>query len=300
MPGLSVLPATVQIAFGSLRHERLQPVVHRFAYAVFYLRLKMRATNLNAANSDINSEPRAKSCNRYLFAINRPALISFYDRDHGLGDGQSVRWIESLLEAAGIDDADGAIWLETFPRVLGYVFKPVSFWFCERADGQLRAIICEVNNTFKQKHVYLLAHSDHSLIKQGESLHALKSFYVSPFFKVEGFYRFRFMRKQDRSVARIDYLDDSGPLLFTSLSGKNKALTTLSALHAFFRYPFFTIGVIARIHWHALCLFVKRVSLIKLPPPPENQVTYLQKDTIDPSLLEVIPSQKTGVKQEIS
>jgi hypothetical protein len=89
-------------------------------------------------------------------ARNRFGLLSFHDRDHGDGRADALAWIDELLASEGVADADGEVWLHTYPRVLGYVFKPVSFWYCHRADGTLAAVVAEVNNTFGERHCYLL------------------------------------------------------------------------------------------------------------------------------------------------
>jgi DUF1365 family protein len=217
-----------------------------------------------------------------LISRNRFNLLSFHDADHG--DPRQamplVGWIEGLLAGEGIDDADGEIWLHTFPRVLGYAFKPVSFWFCERRDGRLRAIVCEINNTFGERHCYLLAHRDGRPIADGEELSATKVFHVSPFCPVLGGYRFRFLTARDRSIARIEY-DDSDmpidglahPLISTSLSGSLRPLNDRAVLSAFFRIPLFSFGVVARIHWQAIRLFIKRAPFFSKPPPPAAEVS---------------------------
>jgi len=190
-----------------------------------------------------------------------------------------LTWINQLLKSENIHDADGEIWLQAFPRVLGYVFNPVSFWFCHRTDGALRAIVCEVNNTFGDRHFYLL--DTGSAMQWGVQLTSKKVFHVSPFCAVEGSYRFRFMRATKNShntdreciVARIDYHDDQGPLLLTSISGQLAPLTTRSAMKAFIRHPLMTIGVIGRIHWQALKLFTKRVPFFRKPLPPPTPLS---------------------------
>lgn len=117
----------------------------------------------------------------------------------------------------GVEDASGEVWLHTYPRVLGYTFKPVSFWYCHRPDGSLRTIVVEVNNTFGERHCYLLDEPAY-----GRELKADKVFHVSPFCSLEGGYRFRFMRSThdgvEKTVARVDYDDAAGPLLETSVS----------------------------------------------------------------------------------
>ena len=255
-----------QIGFGSVRHARLRPAAHRFAYRSFFLRLPLRA--LGGAPIGL----------RWL-ASNRFGLFSLHDADHG--DGRPpLAWIESLLARAGIDDAQGEIWLHAFPRVLGYVFNPVSFWLCHRADGALRAVVCEVNNTFGEKHCYVLAHEDGSPLRWGEELVATKAFHVSPFCRVAGRYRFRFMLVHrsgadagGRFIARIDHDDADGPLLLTSIEGRLEPLTDARLLHAFLAYPAFTFGVMARIHWQALKLWLKRVPFFTKPAPPAAVLT---------------------------
>ena len=154
--------------------------------------------------------------------------------------------------------------------MLGYTFKPVSFWYCHRADGALRAIVVEVNNTFGERHCYLL-----DAPAYGAQLQAAKAFHVSPFCEVEGGYRFRFLvtEGRERTVVRIDYDDAQGALLQTSVSGTLEPATAKSLRKALWRHPAMTLGVIARIHWQALRLWAKRVRFIGKPAAPDLFVT---------------------------
>jgi uncharacterized protein len=253
------------IGFGQVLHSRLRPVPNRFRYPTYFLRLPLRS---------LAARPLAL---RWL-KFNRPALFAVNDADHGDGP-PLLDWIDGLLRREGIEDATGEIWLHTFPRVAGYTFNPVSFWFAHRTDGRLRAVVCEVNNTFGERHSYLLAHADGRPLAWGEEITARKALHVSPFCAVEGGYRFRLMltdadgAQAARFVARIDYDDGAGPLLQTSLSGSLTPLTDRSLLRAFFGYPLFTFGVIARIHWQALKLWIKRVPFHSKPAPPAQTVT---------------------------
>jgi len=251
----SLLCAGAQLATGVVRHRRLRPAPNAFDYSTFFLLLPMRA---------LRDRPDA------ALARNRAGLVSFHDRDHGDGRADALAWAEGLLAAEGIADADGEIWLQTYPRVLGYAFKPVSFWYCHRADGGLAAVLAEVNNTFGERHVYLLAGPG---LGFGHEQRARKVFHVSPFCSVEGDYRFRFMRTADRIVARIDHDDETGPLLQTSVSGMLTPLTRACARRAFFGMPLMTLGVIARIHWQALRLWRKRVPFYSKPRPPGAFIT---------------------------
>ena len=241
-----------QLSIGQVRHRRLRPANNAFSYGVFTLMLPLRALGDASLGS--------RFCSR-----NRFNALSFYDRDHGDGRTPLLDWIDDCLRKEGITDADGEVWLQTFPRVLGYVFNPVSFWYCHRRDGALRAVVCEVNNTFGERHCYLLDTGGE--MPWGRELSAKKIFHVSPFCAVEGSYRFRFMRAiqlhqyttSERIVARIDYHDAQGPLLLTSVSGTLQPLNDANAAKAFLSHPMMTLGVIFRIHWQALKLFIKRV-----------------------------------------
>lgn len=258
---------TVQICFGKVHHARLRPVEHRFNYGVYFLRLPLRSL--------AEAAPRLPA----LFSLNRFNLLSFHERDHGDGKGALLPWIEGLLEAEGIDDADGEIWLQTFPRVLGYVFNPVAFWFCHRHDGSLRAVLCEVRNTFGERHCYLL--DTGGSIPNGAELQARKIFHVSPFCAIEGGYRFRFMRSlreiqgvpAEHTVARIDHDDRHGLLINTSISGVSETLDAGRVLKAFFRYPLMTLGVIVKIHVQALRLWRKRVPFYSKPAAPSTEIS---------------------------
>jgi uncharacterized protein len=249
------------IGFGQVRHTRLRPVHHAFAYHGYFLLLPLRSMSRSPASP---------------LPVNRPGLLSFSEQDHGDGrapaDGGALGWLNELLMREGVEDADGEIWLQCYPRVMGHTFKPVSFWYCHRADGGLRAIVVEVNNTFGERHCYLLDEP-----AWGRELTAAKVFHVSPFCKVEGGYRFRFMRTgeagAERIVARIDHDDSEGPLIRTSVCGTLEPVSHEALRRAFWRFPALTLGVVARIHWQALKLWLKRVRFHTKPPVPDTFVT---------------------------
>lgn len=248
------------IGFGQVRHQRLRPAINTFAYPTHFLMLPLRSMRAHGAGS---------------LARNRWAPLSFFDRDHGDGRPDCLAWLDELLSAEGLAAA-GEVWLHTYPRVLGHTFKPVSFWYLYDAAGALSTIVVEVNNTFGERHCYLLDDSP----RYGQEMRARKVFHVSPFCHIEGVYRFRFMRTahpdhngHGRTVARIDVDDDRGPLLTTSVSGTLEPVTAASLKRALWAYPAMTLGVVARIHWQALKLWFKRVPFVSKPPPPEEFVT---------------------------
>lgn len=248
-------PTQALIAHGPVHHGRLRPRPHRFSYASYFLMLPMRAL-------------RAQAC----AALNRNSWgwLSFHDADHGDGGPDALAWLDGLLAREGITDADGEVWLHCFPRVLGYAFKPVSFWYCHRADESLAAIVVEVNNTFGERHCYLLAGPE---LAYGRELSAAKVFHVSPFCRVAGRYRFRFLHTGMRTVARIAHEDEQGPLLTTSISGRLQPLTRCSARAAFFAHPAFSLMLMARIHWQALRLWLKRTPFFGKPAAPTRFLT---------------------------
>ena len=264
---MSPLQHAPLLGCGQVRHTRLRPARNSFSYDTYFLMLPLRS---------LRARPSA------ALARNRFGLISFFDRDHGDGGPDCLAWIDALLASEGIADATGEVWLHCYPRVLGYTFKPVSFWYCHRADDSLAAIVVEVNNTFGERHCYLLAGSN---LAFGKELHATKVFHVSPFCDVAGSYRFRFMRttahpatagqrmQPARTVVRLDHDDADGPLLQTSVSGVLTALSPTSIRRAFFGMPLMTLTVIGRIHWQALRLWAKRVPFFRKPDAPDAFVT---------------------------
>ena len=253
--GFRPSPAQALLVRGEVRHTRLRPAHHAFAVPTFYLLLPLRSLR-DAACPALHRNQRH--------------WLSWHDGDHGQGGPDALAWVEALLAAEGVDDADGEIWLQTYPRVLGYTFKPVSFWFAHRADGSLCAVVAEVNNTFGERHVYLLRGPE---LAFGRDILASKVFHVSPFCQVQGTYRFRFMRQGDRIVSRVELFDDAGPLLVTSQSGRSEPLTGTALRRAAWQWPWLTLGITVRIHWHALRLWLKRVPFFRKPEPPRQPVT---------------------------
>jgi hypothetical protein len=260
-PPAPVSPGAAQalLGFGQVRHTRLRPTRHAFAYGTYFLMLPMRSLRAHGPGE---------------LARNRRSALSFFDADHGDGRADALAWLDELLVQHGVCDATGEVWLHTHPRVWGHTFKPVSFWYAHRADGTLAAVVAEVNNTFGERHCYLLVAP-----RWGQPCQADKVFHVSPFCSVQGHYRFVFMRTTangpaaPRTVARVDLHDDQGPLVCTSVSGTLVPLTAASRRRALWRHPVMTVGVVARIHWQALQLWTKRVRWFSKPQPPADFVT---------------------------
>ena len=240
-----------QLNLGAVMHERHAPVRNRFSYAIFTLRLPLsQLDNLRVP----------------LLGINRFNLLSVLNRDHGARDGSPLLpWVRAQLARHGIHSADGEVVLQTLPRLFGYLFNPVSFWYCYDKQGGLRAVICEVSNTFGEHHNYLVAHANHHPISDKDELLAGKTFHVSPFLPVRGEYRFRFRLRGEHVGVGIDYWDGGVKTLTTRLAGRDQALSTRSLLQGLARCPLLTFGVIARIHWQALRLVWRRVPFFRKP-----------------------------------
>lgn len=246
-------------------HRRTRPRENRFTYGVFFLCLPL---------SRLDELPR-----RFL-ALDGFGLVSFHRRDHGPRDGSPLLpWIRSLLAREGLAEAcDGEVVLHCHPRVLGYVFNPVSFWYCHDRAGALRAVLCEVSNTFGERHCYLVAHDDGRTIAPDDWLAARKVFHVSPFMPVTGHYRFRFRLDATAAVADIRYYDGTGepdapPALITRSTGRREGLTSARLLRACLDHPLMTVGVIGRIHWQALKIWLKGARFYSKPEPPADEVT---------------------------
>jgi DUF1365 family protein len=230
---------------GRVMHERLRPVRHRFAYPVFCIRCDLaRLTELRS----------------WWFGVDRLRPLSLMTRDYGACDGTDPRrWMLARLAAAGIDLDGGAIWLQTFPRVFGYAFNPVSFWLCYDRDGALRALLAEVRNTFGQRHAYMLTADNHAPIDAHTPLQCAKTLHVSPFCKIEGHYTFRIRDNARGSTIWVDYHDAHGRVIRTTIALAKHPLSRGRALRALLRQPLLTAGIVARIHWQALRLWLKKV-----------------------------------------
>jgi DUF1365 family protein len=247
------LPAEDLLMSGRVMHERLRPVRNRFVYPVFCVRLNLA---------------RLMTTERWWLRINRFGPLSLYLRDYGPCDGSDLRvWLLNLLAQSGIA-IDGDIWLQTFPRVFGFAFNPVSFWYCHDRTGGLRALLAEVRNTFGARHCYLLHPADNAPIGSATVLPCQKVLHVSPFCRVEGHYMFRVRESERGSSIAIDYHDPQGLVIRTAIALRKQPLTGASAMRALVRQPWLTLAVVARIHWQAIRLWIRRTPYHGSNPAP--------------------------------
>lgn len=234
-------------------HARLRPFRHRFAYGVYSLLLDI---------DHLHALPRP-------LAYNRPGLLSFHDKDHGRRDGSKLRpWVEAMLADKGVVLDGGAILLLCFPRVLGYGFNPLAIFYCYGPDDTLRAILYQVKNTFGDQHCYVIPLSG-PLTGEGDILQTHgKEFHVSPFFAINGGYRFRLSPPGDTLAIDIRYGDADGDLLIATQAGYRRALTTRTLWRAIAAHPLLTWKVISGIHWEAWRLWRKGARFHRRPEPP--------------------------------
>jgi uncharacterized protein len=239
--------------FGEVMHARLKPVAHRFNYRVMSLLIDL--DRLAAAD---RQSP--------LFGVNRAALYSFHERDHGDRDGTSLRAYAGRCAAQhDIDLSGGKVWLLCYPRLLGYTFNPLSVYFCTRADGALALVIYEVRNTFGNIHSYVLPVRPGEVTEAGLRQHQDKLFFVSPFIEMAMRYHFRVSPPGEQVRLRILETDQDGPLLAATFNGRRRALTTSALLRSFASLPLVTLKIVAAIHWEALRLWLKGVRLVERP-----------------------------------
>lgn len=262
-------PLRSALYVGDVMHQRLRPLRHRLAYRVFSLLL------------DLDELPSLSTGLRW-FSVGRFNLFSFHPADHGDGRAQDVTALRSHLEAqlreAGLPTG-GAIRLLAMPRILGYAFNPLSLWFCEAPGGGLQAIVYEVNNTFGERHSYLVEvpAGAGDVVEQ----RCDKQLFVSPFLGMDLHYRFRIAPPTERLSVAIGVHEGEGTdhtVLYACLQATRRGLTDAALLRAFVSHPLLTLKVIGGIHWEALKLWRKGAALHTRPAAPARPLTVVRRD----------------------
>jgi DUF1365 family protein len=241
---------------GRVTHRRTRPVAHALRYRVFMLLL------------DLDEAPALE---RRLRLFGRRRLLAFREADHGDGAAGGLRgWVERHLAAAGLA-AGGAIRVLCMPRVLGHAFNPLTVYFCHAPGGGLQALIYEVNNTFGQRHAYLLPAGGAAGAGAGVIAQECgKDFHVSPFMDMDLRYRFRVTPPGESVGIGIQVVDDAGLLLAASFHGARLALTDRAILGQVLRMPVQGAKILLGIHWEALKLWTKGVRLRPSPAMPAS------------------------------
>lgn len=251
-----------------ITHTRYSPKPYALAHRLTYLSVTL---------ADLPRLPR-----RFL-SRNGFGLFSLNDRDYGNSAADMDTWIASAFQSAGAVKPAGRIVLVTLPRVLGFVFNPVSFWLCHDETGALGAVLAEVNNTFGERHCYLCRMPDGGPITSGSEIEAEKVFHVSPFLPADGQYRFRFIENGDRLAMRIDLYRESRRVLSATIAGRRSTLTSGRLLKSFLRHPFPTLQVITLIHYHAARLYLRGLKYVSKPEPPRDFITSSHLTAAPPS-----------------
>lgn len=257
------MPPAAQLWFGRTVHRREKPFVRRFSHRIAML------------DVDIDRLADADDLSR-LFAVDRGAAISFRQTDHGSRDGKLPlrAWAEARFAEAGVHLEDGAIRLISFPRVLGFGFAPISLWLGHGPDGQLRGVIYEVHNTFGETHSYVSAFDPaHSRML------ADKEFFVSPFFDVEGGYRFT-LRPPERGQMSlvVENMNTEGRAHVASLTVRSTALSTPAVLRWLVTMPISGLGVVIAIHWQAIWLLLKGAGYRAKPLQKLKRTTLTRRE----------------------
>ena len=257
--GITLLPATVG-------HTRLFPRYNHFRYKTYYIGLPLAQPGVLPSN--------------WVLGVNRAGLMTFRNRDHGRRDGSDLLpWLQQKLHACGIQ-AEGKVVLVTMPRITGYVFNPISFWLSYNTADELKAVLCEVNNTYGESHPYICAHQDGSPITASDWFYASKSLHVSPFMQRAGGYYFKFDIRDSCVRIKIHFYDEHGrQKLVTWLHATVMPFSVIRALRLFVRVPLLTVKVTALIHWQALKLFMKRIRFRSKPPVVDKAVSLAKKVT---------------------
>lgn len=245
---------------GSVAHVRLRPVRHRLRYRAITLLLDL-------------DEVEELSDRLRWFSAERFNLFGFSARDHLAGDGAPLRpQVEAGLARAGIDLGGGRILLMAMPRVLGAAFNPLSLFWCHDAGGALRAVIHEVNNTFGERHSYLIPVTDEARPVRQQ---CDKAFFVSPYLDMGLRYRFRLQPPGESVTVAIDAEDAKGPVLRAALVARRQALTDSALLSAFARHPALAAQVLGAIHWEAARLWGRGLRLRPRPAPPAEPISII-------------------------
>ena len=243
---------------GKVIHKRFKPKEHYFKYNVFSLLIDL--DELNIIGKKIK-----------FFSYNKFNLISFYDEDHGNRDGSSlIHWVKKNLNQISVDTSQIKIKLLCYPRILGYVFNPLSIFFVYDKNSSLKAILYEVKNTFGEQHTYIfkIGSKDKNIQNYCE-----KKFYVSPFMDLSSKYHFKILNPENKLSIVINQSDNNGKLLYASQDGIRSELSTKNLILSYLKHPLMTFKIISAIHFEAFRLWTKGIKLVKKKIKTKNNIT---------------------------
>ena len=243
---------------GSVIHKRFKPKEHFFKYKVFSLFLDL--SELNELDDKLN-----------FFSLNKFNLISFYEVDHGNRDGSSLLdWVKNNLSNNNVSTVNIKVKLLCYPRILGYVFNPLSVFFVYDQNENLISILYEVKNTFGEQHTYFFkVENQNKLIQNNCS----KKFHVSPFIEMNCNYFFKILNPAQKLSVIIDQYDQKGKILFASQDGERSDLTSKNLMNSYLKHPLMTFKIISAIHFEAFKLWIKGIKFIKKKFKIKNNLT---------------------------
>jgi len=242
---------------GAVKHQRFRPIEHSLNYRTFSMLLDLNEIENLAKNISI-------------FSLNKFNLFSFYNRDHGARDGSSLKdWVQKNIKKFNISNNITKITLLCYPRVFGYVFNPLSVFYCYE-NNDLRAIFYEVKNTFNEQHTYIFKIKDNEKIEQK----CKKKFYVSPFMDMETYYNFKLLNPKEKLSIFIRQTNGEETVLTATQTGDKKEFSFKQLLINFFKYPLMTIKIISSIHYEAFFLWKKGAVYRKRDNKILNNLSY--------------------------
>ena len=250
---------TSSIYNGTVIHKRFKPKTHFFKYSVFSLLIDLSELDY------LNNEIKFFSCNKFN-------LVSFYEKDHGNRDGSSlVSWVKKNLEDNNINSEKVKIKLLCYPRILGYVFNPLSVFYIYNENEKLVSILYEVKNTFGEQHTYIFkVDSDQNLYQHNCS----KKFHVSPFIEMNCKYFFRLLKPGEKISVIIDQYQTDEKILYASQDGQRVDFNTKELIKSYLKHPLMTFKIISAIHFEAFKLWIKGIKFIKKKLKIKNNITF--------------------------
>ena len=242
---------------GVVTHKRFKPVKHFLKYKTFSFFIDL-------------DEIEKLDKNNIIFSFNRFNIFSFYNKDHGDRDGKSLKnWVMDNLIKFKISEKINKIKLLCYPRIFGYVFNPLSIFYCYQNE-KLKVIFYEVKNTFNEQHTYIFRVNDSNIVTQK----CKKKFYVSPFMNMDTYYNFRLLNPDDKLSVSIEQTDKKDTILNAVQTGERKDFNLKQLVVNFFKYPLMTIKIISAIHFEALLLWKKGAIYRKRDKKIKNNLSY--------------------------
>jgi len=249
---------TSSIYNGTVIHKRFKPKIHFFKYKVFSLLIDL--SELDILDKKIN-----------FFSYNKFNLISFYDKDHGERNGSSLEeWVKKNLREKEINVENIKIKLLCYPRILGYVFNPLSVFYVYDDKDELISILYEVKNTFGEQHTYIFKVENNNFLQHN----CVKKFHVSPFIEMNCNYFFKILKPAEKISVIIDQYQSNEKILYASQDGRRTDLTSSELIKSYLKHPLMTFKIISAIHFEAFKLWAKGIRFIKKKLKIKNNITF--------------------------